>query len=337
MDYLTIYVSNIKFTETKTFENKNLFLNLLQEVIEQNLPGKILTISNKRMKKQDGFPGQQSYVIPERIIDQLKKSPLCSDLYVTDIGYYPYARHHYRERQNGIDQCILIYNVDGSGQIRMGSQQMKLPTDHFVIIPEGVPHAYSADANDPWSIYWIHFGGTKAKYLARSWMQPMPVSRTQNSRINERIELFHELFYILERGFSFENLEYVNQSLPRLIASFTYLPQYRSVNEPFSKDPVSQSINFMLENISRKFRLDDLAAVIKLSTSHYSRLFLARTGHSPIDYFIQLKIQRACLLLDIHDQSIADVARETGFEDQFYFSRQFKKVMGLSPREYRKR
>jgi len=289
------------------------------------------------MKKQEGFPGQQSYVIPERIIDQLKKSPLCSDLYLTDIGYYPQARHHFRERQKGIDQTILIYNVEGSGNIRSGSQETKLPDDHFFIIPEGVPHAYSADTEDPWSIYWIHFAGTKAKHLAKPGLQPMPVTRSNNSRVNERIDLFNEIFYILERGFSFENLEYTSQSLPRLIASFTYLAQYRSINEQFSKDPVSQSINFMLENISRKFRLDELANEVKLSASHYSRIFLARTGHSPIDYFIQLKIQRACRLLDRNVQSIVEVAREIGFEDQFYFSRQFKKVMGISPREYRKR
>ncbi len=289
------------------------------------------------MKKQDGFPGQQSYVIPERIIDQLKKSPLCSDIYLTDIGYYPQARHHFRERPNGSEQTILIYNVEGNGHIILGNQKMPLPADHFFIIPEGAPHAYSADKTDPWSIYWIHFAGPKAKHLGKPVLQAMPVQRTNNSRINERIELFNELFYILERGHSFENLEYISQSLPRLIASFTYLTQFRSINEQFSKDPVSQSINFMLENINRKYKLEELAMAVKLSASHYSRLFLSRTGHSPIDYFIQLKIQRACRLLDSDDRSIADIARDIGFDDQFYFSRQFKKVMGMSPRSYRKR
>ena len=289
------------------------------------------------MKKQDGFPGQQSYVIPERIIEKLKRSALCSDLYLTDVGYYPQARHHFRERPNGSEQTILIYNLEGSGNVILGNQKMHLPADHFFIIPDGIPHAYSADAANPWSIYWIHFAGPKAKHLGQPGLQAMPVPRTNNSRVSERMELFNELFYILERGFSFENLEYVSQSLPRLIASFTYLTQFRSINEQFSKDPVSQSINFMLENINRKYKLEELAIAVKLSASHYSRLFLNRTGHSPIDYFIQLKIQRACRLLDTDVRSIAEIAREIGFDDQFYFSRQFKKVMGLSPRDYRKR
>ncbi len=115
------------------------------------------------------------------------------------------------------------------------------------------------------------------------------------------------------------------------LAGFTYLERYRLVNEQVVNDPVGLSINFMLENLSCKFKLSELAQVVNLSTSHYSRLFLSRTGHSPIDYFIQLKIQRSCKLLDSTNLSIAEVARETGFDDQFYFSRQFRKVMGMSP------
>ncbi|MFY9152910.1 MAG: AraC family transcriptional regulator [Prolixibacteraceae bacterium] len=289
------------------------------------------------MKKQDGFPGQLSYVIPDRILALIRQNPMCEDLYLTDIGYYPRASHHFRERKEGIGQTILIYNVQGIGTIKVADQEFKLAADHFFIIPEGIPHAYSADLQDPWSIYWIHISGSKAKQIAKPILQPVSVLRSKDSRINERIELFNEIFRNLERGFSNETLEYINLCLPRLLATFTHLTQYRSNNEQLTKNPVSQSINFMLENLSMKFSLKELATVVNLSASHYSRLFLSRTGHSPIDYFIQLKIQRSCRLLDNTKLIVAEVARETGFEDQFYFSRQFRRVMNMSPREYRKR
>ena len=93
----------------------------------------------------------------------------------------------------------------------------------------------------------------------------------------------------------------------------------------------------MLENFNRKLRLHEIALQTGLSASYYSALFQNRTGHSPIDYFIQLKIQRACRMLDNSGLLIADVSREIGFDDQFYFSRVFRKVMGMSPVEYRKR
>lgn len=289
------------------------------------------------MKKQDGFPGQLSYVIPDKIQQLVLQNPMINDLYITDIGYFPEARHHFRERMTGVSQFILIYNIGGKGSITIKNTRFELLPDHFFMIPQNMPHAYYADSENPWSIYWIHFTGRKAKYLAKPLLHPVSVMRSKTSRVNERLELFGDIFRNMERGFSVETLEYINLCLPRLLASFTHLKQFRVVNEQISKDPVSLIINFMLENINRKFKLDELANVVNLSASHFSRLFLSRTGHSPIDYFIQLKIQRSCRLLDNTELTIADVAREMGFDDQFYFSRLFRKVMNMSPREYRKR
>lgn len=276
-------------------------------------------------------------MIPDRILMLIEKNPFCSDLFITDIGYYPNARHHFREREKGIEQTILIYAIEGQGIITINKQEYRLVADHFFLIPAGVPHSYAADLQNPWSIYWIHFSGNKSGIYSRFACQPIAIERGKTSRIADRVDLFSELFRNLDRGFSIETLEYVNLCLPYLLTSFTHLSQFRLIKESGEREPVSLSINYMLENISKKFSLEDLAKNVNLSSSHFSRLFLSRTGHSPIDYFIQLKIQRACRLLDNSGWMIADVAREMGFEDQFYFSRQFRKVMSMSPREYRHR
>jgi len=289
------------------------------------------------MKKEDGFPGQISFVIPERILTLVKDNPLIADLYITDIGYYPQARFHYRERTSGSTQFILIYCVDGQGEICLNETTHTLIADHFFVIPSGMSHAYRSDEQNPWSIYWIHFSGNKAGIYSHYSCQSVAIERGKTSRISDRIDLFSEIFRNLDRGFSVETLEYVNLCLPHLLASFTHLSQFRLIKESGEKDPVAQSINFMLENLKKKLKLEGIAAETGLSASHYSRLFQNRTGHSPIDYFIQLKIQRACRLLDNSGWMIADVAREMGFDDQFYFSRVFRKVMGMSPVEYRKR
>lgn len=289
------------------------------------------------MKKQDGFPGQISFVIPDRILALAKENPLTTDLYITDIGYYPQARHHFRERPCGSAQYILIYCVDGQGEIKTKGNTQTIGADYFFIIPAGMPHSYRSDVQNPWSIYWIHFAGSKTEAFARFAGQASPINRGKTSRINDRIDLFSEIFRNLDRGFSTETLEYVNQCLSHLLASFTHLSQFRLIKESGEKDPVAQSINLMLENLTKKLKLEEIAAETGLSASHFSRLFVNRTGHSPIDYFIQLKIQRACRLIDNSGWSIADVSREMGFDDQFYFSRVFRKVMGMSPNEYRKR
>lgn len=289
------------------------------------------------MKKQDGFPGQLSYVVPAKILELVRSNPLIGDLYFTDIGYYPQARYHFRERKEGVPQVILIYSVGGKGLIRIGPTDYELPPDHCFFIPSNVPHAYYADNQDPWSIYWIHLAGVKSSLFSGMVPQPLPVERGISSRTNERLGLFNEIFKNLDRGFSIETLEYTNLCLGHLLASFTYPEQYRLINEIKTKDPIGQSINFMLEKLNQKLKLGDLAAEVHLSPSHFSRLFASRTGHSPMDYFSQLKIQQACRLLDNTGWSIAEVSREMGFDDQFYFSRQFGKVMNMSPRDYRKR
>ncbi|BBE16188.1 transcriptional regulator, AraC family [Aquipluma nitroreducens] len=289
------------------------------------------------MKKQEGFPGQISYVIPDRILALAQENSLISGLFVTDIGYYPQARHHFRERPSGSEQLILIYCVQGKGEIRLNETVFTIPANYFFIIPAGVSHAYRADEKDPWSIYWIHFTGLKSSAWARFASKVTAIERGRNARISDRTDLFSEIFRNLDRGFSIETLEYVNLCLPYLLASFTRLNQFRLIREPGEKDIVGQSINFMLDHLREKLKLEKIAAETCLSASHFSRLFQNCTGHSPIDYFIQLKIQRACRLLDNSGQTIAEIALEMGFEDQFYFSRLFRKMMGMAPTQYRKR
>ena len=289
------------------------------------------------MKKEDGFPGQISFVIPEKILGLVQGNSLIADLHLTDIGYYPLARYHFRERNMGCAQFILLYCIEGKGEIRLNETIHSVSADQFFIIPVGMPHAYHSDEEDPWSIYWIHFSGSKASNFTKFACQSISIERGKNSRISDRLELFSEIFRNLDRGFSVETLEYVNLCLSYLLASFTHLSQFRLIKESGENDPIAQSINFMLENLTKKLKLDEIALATGLSASHYSRLFQNRTGHSPIDYFIQLKIQRACRLLDNSGWMIADVSREMGFDDPFYFSRVFRKVMGMSPGVYRKR
>jgi AraC-like DNA-binding protein len=227
--------------------------------------------------------------------------------------------------------------VEGEGEVRLKDSVHEIPADHFFLIPAGTPHTYHSDVKQPWSIYWIHFAGSKASLFNRSACRAIPVERSKSSRISERIGLFSDIFRNLERGFSIETLEYVNQCLSYLLATFTHINQFREIRIAGEMDPVTRSINFMIENLDQKLMLDDLAAASGLSVSHYSNIFLARTGHSPIDYFIQLKVQQGCRLLDNSRLLVAEISRKSGYEDQFYFSRIFKKVMGMSPAEYRKR
>jgi transcriptional regulator GlxA family with amidase domain len=91
----------------------------------------------------------------------------------------------------------------------------------------------------------------------------------------------------------------------------------------------------MKAHLSRPLRVATLAAMANRSESHYATLFCRQTGYPPIDYFIRLRIQRACQLLDSTTLSVKQVAAGAGYGDPLYFSRVFRTVMDMSPSQYR--
>ena len=84
-------------------------------------------------------------------------------------------------------------------------------------------------------------------------------------------------------------------------------------------------------------RLEELAVQAGVSSSHYSTLFRKQTGFSPLDFILRQRVQHAASLLATTPDSITAIASAVGYEDAYYFSRCFRKIMGCSPRAYRKR
>jgi len=98
---------------------------------------------------------------------------------------------------------------------------------------------------------------------------------------------------------------------------------------------IEASLNHMLQNLDKPLRVSTLSAVSRVSPSQFFVLFKSATGHAPIDFFIRLRMQRACELLRNRDLSVKEVAGVLGYDDPFYFSRVFKSVVGIAPRGYR--
>ncbi|MGW9572304.1 AraC family transcriptional regulator, partial [Paenibacillus terrae] len=69
-------------------------------------------------KKADGFEGEKLYVLPPYMLNKLQSNPLTRNLYITDIGCFSHARHHFRERTHGCDSHIFIYCARGKGWVR---------------------------------------------------------------------------------------------------------------------------------------------------------------------------------------------------------------------------
>ena len=85
------------------------------------------------VKLKNGFTGERALVLPRMIVDKLEEDPLTSMLHITDIGYYPKAKHHFRERKEPINQYVFIYCIDGAGWYRIGEQEYTVSANQYLI------------------------------------------------------------------------------------------------------------------------------------------------------------------------------------------------------------
>ncbi len=289
------------------------------------------------IRMREGFAGQDMYVIPRPILADASRHPLVQPLYPTDIGWLPEARYHFRSRPGGAGQDHLMLCVRGHGHVIVEDRENHLQPGELLIIPRNRSHTYWAEDDDPWSIYWMHFLGEEASYYLERIPGPGRPAPVDQATQEEAMRLFRDCLDTLETGYTMPNLIYAAQSARHILSLLLFR------NRAWPAEPLrerrqvqlAETLNYMRERISEPVRLDDLALNAGLSTSHFSEMFRDETGLSPMAYFTHLRIRQACRMLDLTPKRIKTIAVETGYSDPYYFSRAFKKVMGLSPGKYR--
>ena len=280
--------------------------------------------------------GRQRIEIPKPVLKtRVQNNAWLKQLYICSLGYYPQAQDHYTYRKKGLPENFLFYCVDGYGWYKIGDKQYDVAPNEFFILPQNVEHAYGSTAENPWSIYWIHFGGEHLPHFneihtVKEHFKPCYIKNSP-----EIISLFSKIYKTLELGYSIDNLMFANMCLSHFITLFLYNSKHfkNEVNE--KTDAVDSAILYMQEHIDDNISLNNLSNQFNYSTSRFSNLFKEKTGYAPIDYFIQMKMQKASQQLDFTDTSINDIAISLGFDDPYYFSRRFRKVIGISPAKYR--
>lgn len=289
-------------------------------------------------RRKEGFKGERAVVLPGFLIDELKQDPLGRELYITDIGYYPHATFHYRERsREEANEFVLIYCVEGEGWFELDRHRYAVASNQFFILPEQKAHAYGSNADNPWTIYWIHFNGDKAAFFSADFDRPRNITPQEDSRIKERLVLFEEIYSSISSGYSKNYMLYATTSLFHFLGSMEFIGEYRDCGSMQNncKDVVQIAIHFMQENLNKTIRLADIAAEVKLSVSYLSSLFEEKTGSSPLRYLTYLRIQEACHYLDFTNLKINQISPLVGYEDSLYFSRLFTKTMGMPPSAYK--
>ncbi|MFA7369210.1 MAG: AraC family transcriptional regulator [Kiritimatiellales bacterium] len=287
-------------------------------------------------KRAAGFARQVFHLIPRGALRLLEPHRLMKALRVTDIGWYPSARNHFRERPQGAEQHILILCVDGSGWVKSGPRRETVSAGQAVLIPAGVPHAYGASPRTPWSIHWVHFDGADTSF----YLQMAPAAGfcvpVDSRCADAMVPVFQRCYETLAGGYADRNLIYLSHALRDLLGLLYYNnPAYSPDERAGAGRDLGNIMTFMAERIGQPLRVSEMARHVGMSAAHFASSFRRQTGMAPGEYFIHLRLRQACWLLDTTSLSIREVGFKVGYDDPYYFSRAFSNLMGLSPRRYR--
>lgn len=285
--------------------------------------------------KKEGFKGQQMLVLPKSVKEKIKQNALINDLYITDIGFYPQAEFHFRERKKGISANIIMVCADGSGWFETQGKAQKVDKNTACVIPAGFPHKYGSDTENPWTIYWMHIEGKKANLLIGKNPGTIKLGMELPSASLNRIRLFDEIYNNMEMTYNQKSVEYANLLVWNFLASVLYHDQYNRKSQLKAKNLVDLTVELMHQNLHTNLDLQDFSKSAGLSVSHFSSIFKQYTSASPMKFYSLLKIQKCCQLMENPHKRINEIALESGFEDPFYFSRLFKKIMGISPAKFK--
>lgn len=244
-----------------------------------------------------------------------------------DQTFGPGVKHFYK----------IHYIHKGKGIFRINGQTYELREGQgFVICPNSLVY-HKADHDDPWEYSWIGFHGIKAELILKQcgFTYKEPVFNSPNiDFINnclkemlkaENIKAGRDTYL---RGYLYLILSQHIEKTGHLL----HIDKAVDLKELY----VRKALDFIERNYDKKVAVEDIADTVGVDSKYLWRLFKLILGISPVKVLLNIKVEKACQLMDNPELSIADISRSVGYEDALQFSKMFKKIKGSSPSYYRK-
>ena len=277
------------------------------------------------------------FKIPVPLIEEQKSNSLTRDLYFTEIGEIEVEKGTIWYQVEKLENNMLAYCTKGNGILMISDDQIPVSDDQFFIIPRQSSFKFYSviDVNSRFLVF--HFDGKNVQLLVKEFSIVRNLIPSVNNLVANREMLFDEIFNNLSKGFHDENLKYVNFCFAHLLATFIYASKNSDDFADESNSVIRKSIEFMNKNLNLKLSLERISKEAGYSPTYFTTLFKRETNYSPLSYFSHLKIVKACEFLDYTRTKVKEISFSLGYTDPYYFTKDFKKKMGMSPRQYRKR
>lgn len=238
---------------------------------------------------------------------------------------FPFTTDNHDERED----YYLLYMLKGSMSVMLSDDTFEAEPGTVIIFPPHYRYRYKYYGGDQIIYYWIHFtGGYVEQLLDECGISPMPwyAKTPRQSKITDHFRRFYDRMNTPDPYLPKE-LACALEQLILTVAQTARCEEY--------KRPLARSLELIHTSYQKDISISELAQLENLSQSRYITLFREQYGMPPIAYIINLRMLNACELLLSTDMSVKQVGLQVGYSDPFFFSKIFKRHMGVSPQNYR--
>ena len=274
--------------------------------------------------------GSSRFLLPIALLHALQKHPLSRDLFPIAAGFYLRDSRRYSNPPSPI--FLVYYCIGGKMNLHTDAGDRPVVSGDLVVIPLKLAHITDASAASC-TYFWVSYSGK----LSAAFTQFINASDlvVHLGLHPDLIAQFEALCNFRTSNFTLDTFINGANWLRVLLTSISLILSQKT-NRSKDRIDLDWIRNFMEGRIDSSLNLQELAESVNLSTYHFARTFKKLTGQSPMHFFTQLRLQQACHLLDTTRQPIKQIASAVGYTDPQYFSRIFRRTIGMTPHAYRK-
>lgn len=231
---------------------------------------------------------------------------------------------------------LLHYVLDGKGYYYVDDKKYTITKNQGFLINPNTVTFYQADKDDPWTYLWIGIDGLKVSHYLKA------IGLDKENLIfkyNDPDILKDYLMDMLKNhkssdsnAFKIEGLLFLFFS--KLSENVKSIPSTND-NDLSSNLYINKAIEFIQDNYHNQIKVSDIAAYTCLNRSYLTSIFQKYLQMSPQKFLINFRITKAADLLYDTDLPIGNIAYSCGYNDPLAFSKAFKKIKGVSPKDYR--
>lgn len=233
-----------------------------------------------------------------------------------------------------LDEYHFVLITEGEGVFEsQPTGRKKISAGDGIMLFPGVWHRYRPLKKTGWKEQWVGFSGHIASaFMANGFFnaQHPIIHKCNRGTVHNYFESLYKLFN--NEPFGFQRL--ASGICMQLIAEAYNIQQHNNNKELHNL--VAYAKHLMYKKIDTKINLHKIASDFGVSYSKFRIDFKMQTGSSPLQYYLQLKIEKSKELLLLSDKSQKEIAFSLGFESDYYFNRLFKKKMGITPLQFRR-